>query len=314
MALSVEQIAAVSYPAVLADMRKPANQWSENSALRLLEKLGAIQRLDFGENIEVPLDYRANPDGGVMATDQDTAALLKTEVITSAVYEIAQISYPVTWTKGDEAKNPSENQKVALVKALLENGINSHDNLIEQLIFTTSTAGGVEVNGLDTLFPTSGQGSPGGISAVTETWWRNFADTYVDETDIEAAFTEAYNSAMKGSGSTAGPKALLSGSTPHALYESQLQAQQRFTGSAEADGAFKTLAFKTLPYVFSQFGGENVYFINPKSYNIQVSRQYFRDRGPTESVPGQNASYFLIYSALQAVTNNKSRGAVLSQL
>lgn len=27
MALSIEQIAAVSYPAVLAEMRKPANQW-----------------------------------------------------------------------------------------------------------------------------------------------------------------------------------------------------------------------------------------------------------------------------------------------
>lgn len=27
MALSIEQIAAVSYPAVLAEMRKPQNQW-----------------------------------------------------------------------------------------------------------------------------------------------------------------------------------------------------------------------------------------------------------------------------------------------
>ena len=28
MALTVSQIAAVSYPAVLADMRKPHNQWA----------------------------------------------------------------------------------------------------------------------------------------------------------------------------------------------------------------------------------------------------------------------------------------------
>jgi hypothetical protein len=312
MALSVSQIAAVSYPAVLAEMRKPANQWVENSALRLIEKKGALERISFGENIEVPLDYRANPDGGVLAADQDQFALTKTEVITSAVYEIAQVSYPVTWTKGDEVKNPTENQKIALVRSLLENGINSHDDLLEQLIFTTSAAGGTEVNGLDTLVPTSGQGTVGGIAATTETFWRNYADTYLaDGSDIEATFTVAYNEALKGSGSTLGPTFMLSGSDPHMLYESGLQALQRFSNTSEADGAFKTLKFKTLDYAFSQYGSDEVYFLNPKSYKLLVSKQFFRDKQQTEPVPGQNASYFLIYSALQAVTNNKSRLAVV---
>jgi len=310
MALSVEQIAAVSYPAVLADMRKPANQWAENAALRMLEKKGAIQRINFGENIEVPLDYRVNPDGGVLASDQDQFNLLKTEVLTSAVYDIAQISYPVTWTKGDEVKNPTENQKVSLVKSLLENGINSHDDLLEQLIFTTSAAGGIEVNGLDTIVPTSGQGTVGGIAAATETFWRNYADTYTDASDIEATFTTVHNEALKGSGSTLGPTFMLSGSTPHVLYESGLQALQRFNDTSEADGGFKTLKFKNLDYAFSQYGGDEVYFLNPKSYNLVVSKQAFREKQDTEPVPGQNAKYFLIYTALQVVTNNKSRLAV----
>lgn len=313
MALSIEQIAAVSYPAVLAEMRKPANQWAENAALRLLEKKGAIERINFGENIEVPLDYRANPDGGVLASDQDQFALLKTEVITSAVYEIAQMSWPVTWTKGDEVKNPTENQKISLVRSLLENGINSHDDLLEQLIFTTSSSGGTEFNGLDTLVPTSGQGQPGGIDASTETFWRNYSDTYADASDIEATFTTAFNEALKGSGSTLGPTFMLSGSEPHVLYESGLQTLQRFTDTSEADGGFKTLKFKNLDYSFSQYGGTKVYFLNPKSYKLVVSKQYFRDKQQTEPVPGQNASYFLIYSALQAVTNNKSRLAVVDE-
>jgi hypothetical protein len=293
-------------------MRKAANQWNESAAMRELERQGAVQRVSLGENIEAPLDYRANPDTAVLASDQDTASLLKTEVITSAVFDIAQINVPVTWTKGDDAKNPSENQKIALVKALLENGINSHDDLIEQLIFTTSAAGGVEVNGLDTLVPTSGQGTVGGISAVTETFWRNPADTYTDASDIEAAMTTMYNSTLKGSGSTLGTKFLLSGATPHALYESGLQTLQRFNDTSEADGGFKVLAFKTARYVFSQYGGSNIYFLNPKSYNLVVSKQYFRDKGNTNEVQGQNAFYFLIYSALQAITNNKSRLGVLS--
>lgn len=314
MALTVEQIAAVSFPAVLAEMRKAANQWAESSAMKLLEKHGAVQRISFGENIEVPLDYRSNPDSAVMASDQDTAALIKTEVITSAVYDIAQISQAVTMTKGDDAKNPTESQKISLVKSLLENAINTHDDLIEQSIFTTSAAGGVELNGLDTLAPTSGLGSPGGISATTETFWVNYADTYLaDGSDIEAALTTAFNEAMKGSGSTLGPKFLLSGNAPHALYESTLTTLQRFNDTSEADGGFKVLKFKTADWSFSQHGGSKIYLLNPKSYNLVVSKQFFRDKSDTYPVPGQNASYFLIYSALQAVTSNKSRLAVLDE-
>ena len=89
-------------------MRKAANQWLESAALRELERQGAIDRISLGATIEAPLDYRQNPDTAVLASDQDTASLLKTEVVTSASYNVAQISVPVVWTKGDDAKNPSK--------------------------------------------------------------------------------------------------------------------------------------------------------------------------------------------------------------
>ena len=307
MAITVEQIAAVSYPAVLAELRKPANQWAENAALAVLERMGFIDRINFGENIEVPVDYRVNPDTAVLASDQDAASLLKTEVLTSAVYDIAQLNVPVTWTKGDDAKNPSENQKIALVKALLENAINSHDDLLEQRIFTSSTVGGVEVNGLADLVPTSGQGTVGGIDASVETWWRNPSDTYVDGSDIEATMTDTWNTCSKGSGATLIPKVLISGSTPHTLFEAQLQTMQRFGNGGDANAGFKNLKFKSADYIFSQYGGDNIYFLNPKNYKLAVSKQYFRDKGSTYDVPGQNAFYFLVYSAIQFLVSNKSR-------
>lgn len=269
--------------------------------------MGFIETVSLGENIEIPLDYRANPDTAILASDQDAASLLKTEVITSAVFDIAQLNVPVTWTKGDDAKNPSETQKIALVKALLENAINSHDDLIEQSIFTTSAAGGVELLGLDSLVPTSGQGTVGGIDASVETFWRNASDTYTNATDIEASMTDVHNDVAKGSGSATLPKVLISGATPHALYESQLQALVRFSSTDTGDTGFKTLKFKNADYIFSQYGGSNIYFLNPKNFKLVVSKQYFRDKGSTFDVPGQNAFYFLIYSALQMVVNNKSR-------
>jgi membrane-bound inhibitor of C-type lysozyme len=313
MSLSIEQIAAVSYPAVLAEMRKAANQWVENAALREMERQGVIQRISLGATIEAPLDYRQNPDAAVLASDQDEASLVKTEVVTSASYAVAQLSVPVVWTKGDDAKNPTENQKIALVKQLLENGINTHDDLIEQCIFTTSTAGGDELNGLSDLVTTAGTGVVGGIDSSVETWWKNYGDTYTDASDIEATFTVAYNKAAKGSGSTLAPKFMISGATPHAMYEAGLQSLQRFVDTEEADGGYKILAFKTARYVFSQYGGTKVYFLNPKNYNIVVSKQYFRDKGNTVEIPAQNAFVFKIYSALQAVVNNRSRLAVVDQ-
>jgi hypothetical protein len=311
MALSIEQIAAVSYPAVLAEMRKAQNQWHESAAMRELEKQGCVERINFGENIEVPLDYRRNPDAAVMASDQDTATLLKTEVVTSAVYDIAQLSVPVTMTKGDDAKNPTETQKISLVKQLLENAINSHDSLIEAAIFTTTTEGGVELNGLADLVKTDGLGTVGGISASTETFWRNAVETYTDGTDIEAGMTQLYNEVARGTGSTLATKFLISGITPHSQYEGGLQTLQRFVDTSEADAGFKVLAFKNARYVFSDQGSTSVYFLNPKAYKLVTSKQYFRDKGETTPVPGQNASYFLIYSALQFVVSNRSRLGVL---
>lgn len=311
MALTVEQLAAVSYPAVLAAMRKAENQWHEASALREYEKQGCVERINFGQNIEVPLDYRRNPDGAIMASDQDQSPGVKTEVITSAVYDIAQMSVWVTTTQGDDAKNPTETQKVSLVKQLLENAINTHDAIIEDAIFTTSAEGGIEVNGLDTLVPTSGQGSAGGISAVTETFWRNATETYVDGSDIVAGMTQLHNEIMRGSGSTKGPKFILSGITPHSQYESSLQPLQRYIDVSDGDAGFKTLAFKTSRYVFSDRGGTSLYFLNPKAYKLVVSKQYFRDKGETTRLPGQVASQFPIYSALQFVVTDRSRLGVL---
>src|SRR6185312_3512578 len=121
---------------------------------------------------------------------------------------------PIVWSKKDEVRNPSENQKIALVAQLLENGIDSHDDLLEQALFATSTNG---LLGLPTHIATAGTGSDGGIDAGTYTFWRNQQSTYVDDTDIESAFTKTWNAAAKGSGSKLMPTLMVSDSATQAL-------------------------------------------------------------------------------------------------
>jgi len=304
MALTIGQIAAVSYPAVLAEMRKGANQWAESAFMRELERQGAIIHKSLGATIEVPLDYQRNPGTAILANDMQGTSLTKTEVLTSASYAIAEVSVPIVWSKKDEVQNPSENQKIALVKGLLENGIDSHDDIIEQSLFLTSTNGFL---GLLTFCPTSGQGSVGGIDSATNTWWRNPTNTYVDDTDIEAAMTTTWNQCAKGSGAKLQPTLIVSDGPTQALFEGTQQANQRYVDSKELNAGFKTLAFKSARYVFSQYGTTSQFFLNPKNLSVVASKEYFRDKGDQQEIENANAFVMKIYSALQTVTNNKSR-------
>jgi hypothetical protein len=308
--LSISQILAVSYPAVANEMNKPMNQFAESAFLRELEAQGGIKRIGMGPTIEHTLDYQRNPGTTFLATDLESTSLAKTDVLTAASYTPGQCSVPIVWSKGDDAQNPSENQKVALVKSLLENAFTSHDDLIEENLFGTSNDGFL---GLQNIVPDSGQGSPGGINAGTETWWRNYVGTYLSNgTDIEAQLTTAWNTAAKGSGGAA-PTLLVSGSAAQALYEGALQVFQRFIDTKEADGGFKKLAFKTSRYVFSQYGGTRIYGLNPKFYRLNVSKDAYREKGETIEIPNANGYVCKLYSMLQATTNNKSRLFLIHQ-
>jgi hypothetical protein len=303
MALSISQILAASYPAVVAEKRRPANQWSESALMRELERQGAIKRVNLGSTIEATLDYRRNAGAQVLSSDLAPTSTNKTEVLTAASYSIASVSVPMVWSKEDEAKTPTENEKVAFVDSLIENALASHDDLLEQTLFTTSNG----LLGFSSLITETGVGSPGGIDASVETWWKNKFAEYTDDTDIEAVMTSVWNACTKGSGSQLTPKILVSDAATQAVFEGTQQALQRFVNTDELNAGFKVLAFKTARYVFSQYGTDSIFYLNPKSYQIRASKQYFRFKEketPLENAEGYKTS---VYSALQAISDNRSR-------
>src|SRR3990167_5029599 len=304
MALTIGQAVAASYPAVLAEKRKAANQWHESSFMRELERQGAVVRKSLGPTIEAPLDYQRNPGAAFLATELQPTSMTKTDVIGTASYDVAECSVPVVWSKKDEVQNPADNQKIDFVAALLSNAINSHDGLIEQYIFATSTSGFL---GLLTHVVDAGTGSDGGIDSATDTFWQNQSAQYVDDTDIESAFTTVWNDCAKGSGSSMVPTLMVSDGATQALFEGTQQANQRYVDTQELKAGFKILGFKTARYVFSQFADTDVNFLNPKNFKLVVSKEYFRDRGDTQEIQNANGFVTKIYSALQTVTDNRSR-------
>jgi hypothetical protein len=308
MALSVSQGIAVSFNAVLNEMRKPANQWAENALFREMERQGMIKKESLGQQIEHTLDYRRNPGTMISSTDLSPYSLTKTEVLTAAQYDIAEIVAPIVWSKKQEAQNSTPAKKVDLVTSLIANGITSHDDILENAFFGTTTNGFL---GLQTLLPTNGQGVVGGIDAGTETWWRNPSTTYVDDTDIEAGMTVIWNQCAKGSGSNMMPTLIVSDGATQALFESTQQAQQRYVDEEELKAGFKILAFKTSRYVFSQYGSTSLFFMSKKAFGCRFAKEFFRSRGETQELPNAPGYRTTVYSAGQFTTNNKSRGGVL---
>lgn len=311
MAISISQILSVSYPAVIAEKKKAKNQWAESAFMRELEKVGGIKRVDMGPTIEEPLDYQRNPSMAFLATDLQSTTLQKTEVLTTASYTPASLGGEIVWSKGDEAMNPTENQKVALVKSLIDNVLESHDDKIETGLFATSTDGFL---GLQTLVPDSGQGTVGGINAAVEVWWRNHSGTYASAgTDIVAKLATAFNTAAKGSGGSK-PTMIVSGAAAQAIYEGTQAGLRQYINVNEADAGFKELAYKSARWIFSPAGGTRIYGLNPKHISLKVSKQMFRDLGSEAEIQNAHGYVRKIYSMLQLSTGNKSRLFVLTQV
>jgi hypothetical protein len=304
MALNISQILSASYPQVLAKVRGAENQWAESAFLRELERQGGVKRQSLGPTIECPLDYKRNPGAGVQASELAGFATTKTEILTAASYTPAEIVVPMTWSNLDEVMNPSENQKINLVKQIAMNAITSHDDVLEQALFATSTNG---LLGLRTHVVDAGTGSDGGTDSSVETWWRNQQATYVDDTDIEAAFTTVWNACAKGSGSQLQPSLMVSDAATQAIFEGTQQPNQRYVDTQDLKAGFKTIAFKTARYVFSPYGSTWVAFMNAQNFNVVASKEYFRDKRAPMPLEGQTGTRSILYSALQTVTNNRSR-------
>ena len=312
MTPSISQILSVSYPEVVSNT--PENQWEESALMREMERQGCIKRVNGSPTIEVPLDYQANQGAEFNASELTPVDTSKTEVITTAQYVNAQLQVPITWSKKDEAENSTANQKVALVKALIENALSSHDDVLEQALFASSTNGFIGLPGL--LNETDGTGTVGGIVAGTDVFWKNQFTSgtgWNNATDIVAAMTEVYNLCLKGSGSSMAPKFLVSDAETQAIYESTQQENIRYVDTREADAGFKILAFKTARYVFSQYGSDVIYFLSPKAFQLRVVKQAYRLLGDT--IEFQDAAGYIrkVFTLCQTTVSNRSRLGALKK-
>ena len=312
MAIPFTQLVAATYDDVVNEKNKAADQWSDSSFLKGLDKLGGVKRVPGGATLQVTLDYKANPGADFLATDATATSTTKTEVMTAASYSMIPLVVPTNWSFFDEAVNSEKNQKVDLVAAIVDNALASHDQAIEDAIFAT-TGGTDGFNTLVDLFTEDGTGTVGTIVAGTETWWKNqFKDWGTDTgATLLADYTTLYNSSRKGSGGRK-PNVVVGSASQYALYEACLTANQRFNDTNKASGGFTELMFKDIPYLFtSEYTSDSSWMFNTMDTQLYVVMSAWRQRRKVQDHVNAAMSNMKIFSVCQLATRNRSRGGVL---
>jgi len=315
MALSVDQALAIAWPSAIADGKRPFNQWSEQALLREMDKQGMIKRMNLGESISVQIDHQANPEAKVMTADDAavfTTSVAKTEVISEAQYDIAEIVSPLAWSEKDENSASGEQAKVSFIASLIDNGNESHNAVLEAGLFATD---GTLLGFDDLIDSTDGGGTVGGINASVDVMWKNqVGDPYTDGDDVEAAMTAVFLACAKGSGSDSAPTLIATGVDGYATYEGALQAFQRFQGGDKASGGFGAVLFKMVPVIYSQYADDASAFIflNKKAYSVYVQKSAYRKLRPATYDQNSLMTVRHVYSALQAIVTTRSRLGVLT--
>lgn len=307
----VDQALAASYDAVMTSKRNPENQWTQTALYDEMDRQGMIKTIDFGNTLKETLDYRRNPGVAVLSYDLQPLTNTKTQVLTEASFDPAQIGGDITWSFMDEVKNSDENKKVDLIDSLIDNMLTSTDDLFEQILFAANTNGFL---GLPTHMYSTGQGSDGGIDSAIEAWWRVPVYSYTDDTDMIAGFANAYSAASKGSGAKLVPTLGVSNSTAYNLFESTQTPQQRWDRSDRtARVGFDKLMYRTAAMLYSPYGTDTVYFMNAQTHQLKVARGFVRKLMPLQMLENGFGYTRKVYTACQFTTKNRSRGAAVTK-
>ena len=300
------QIVAATFDRVNNEKNKAANQWSENAVMRFLESKGGLKRVSGGPQLEFSLDTVVTPDAGFIATDVSGTSTNKTSVLDAGKYDWALIVIPINWSIADEAKNSGE-KKVDLITALVDNGMESHDDTFETGIFAATATNGFL--SLPVLFTEDGTGTIGGVVSGTDTYWLSAFEDY--GTDLHLGMNIGFAEASKGSGGSS-PDLAITGQTTWATYADSLQANFQYQSAKKVDAGIQALQFAGADMIFShKYTGDTVWLVNTKETKLYVIKDFYRQRRAEIELPNAATMNMKVVSLAQIATKNRSRNCAV---
>jgi hypothetical protein len=204
----------------------------------------------------------------------DTLTPAVDEIIDTAVYQWKQSAIYVPISGIEEAQNSGDSAVIKLLKSKMDNAEMTAAETFEDQLFNATgsvvagkawSTGAKDWVGLANIVGTTS--TTGGINGTSETWWRSHVTTATSATML-ADLANAYNTVSYGADKC---DFEVTTQTLYELYESKLQANQRFTDATTGKAGFDNLIHKGGVVVWSDYTPTGEwYFLNSRHIKLVV--------------------------------------------
>lgn len=248
-----------------------------NAVLFALKEHGGIKPFSGGNKIVQEIDYVANTNAASYS-GLDTLATAAVGFATAAEYAIKQYASAVILSGLQLAQASGKERMIDLLEAAINNSETSLINSMVNGLYSDGTANsGKVITGLQAAIPiTNTLAVYGGISRVTDTFWRNKAisGTAITSSNVWAKFLEMYLSLCRG---VEKPDVAIASTTHYTALLTAMQAQQRF-GEADkklAQAGFENIKFMTTAVVLENdavgtgMPSDKTYFLTTKYLHLR---------------------------------------------
>jgi len=298
------------------------NVSDHNALLNRMKKKGNIKTVSGGYEIAEPIDYAAN-ETYQRYVGYEALNTSASDVLTSVKYPFQQVALHVTASGRELRMNAGKEQMINLVKARKENALRTAANNFSIDIYSDGSLTN-QINGLSNLIQTNGQGTVGGISATTWSFWRNqFRE--MTGTNLAASPSAANAISMKADMNALWltlnrgadkPDLIVMTHDFYSLFELGEQQLQRYADSELAQAGFTSLKYKSADVIFddnTNFAttGERAYFLNTDYLKlVQHSEAQWTMDGEKTPV-NQDAVVIPMYWMGNLVTTQRSLQGIL---
>jgi hypothetical protein len=308
---------------------KLADNMSKNTALlQRLRSKGKAKPFSGGRTIVHELSYAENQTykrySGFEQLD-----ISPSDVFTAAEYSIKQAAVAVTISGLEQIQNSGKEQVIDLLESRIENAEQTFINNLSSDIYSDGTAdGGKQVGGLANILTTTGQGTVGGISGATWSFWRNFVSVQSTPAAtwstslITPAMNKAWINTCRGNDKV---DLIIAGNGAFQAYLESLQGIQRIQNAKLADAGYTNLRYMQADVVldgqvgvgFAGLGGGNpqseyMYFLNTDYlFYRPYSGRDMVPLNPTRHSTNQDAVVKLLVWAGNLCTNNRFTQALV---
>ena len=246
------------------------NVTKNNAILTKLKMRGKIRPVPGGETITQSFAFAEVSAAGYYQGYEELN-LTPNQTITAARYPYAQVYAPVLVNGLETAQNMAKEQVIDLVEGRRMVAQATMENLIARGLYSDGMVDGkAAIHGLQLQVPDDVDQNKdvGGINPLTYEWWRTKAlSVDVTKVNIQEKLNELWLPLRRG---TDKPDLIVGDDNMYTLYESSLQALQRFVDEEMAGAGFENIRYKSAPFVFD--GGDGGFCPANHAYLLQCGK------------------------------------------